>query len=161
MSRVMRRQGRARHHGQALVEFAMIIPIFIVLLFGIIDLARFVYSTNSLNEVSREAARAGSVALRPDACTGLSRSDCVRIVARDRLVAVHVDTTDVSVVCQRKNAAGELPAATTTDNCGGSWLANDLMRVRITRSFGLLTPIVGQLVGNLQMEAEAMVTVNG
>lgn len=157
MSRLRRRRGS---RGQSLVEFALILPMFIVVLFGIIDLGRWVHATNSLSEVARESARAGSVGIRPDACAGLSRSDCVRTIARQRLIGVYIETGDVAVVCQRKSASGALPA-TTVDNCGGNWLSNDLMRVRITRPFPLLTPVVGQLVGALQMEAEALITVNG
>jgi len=43
--------------GQALVEFAIVIPIFLALLFGIVDLGRVVWANNSLANAAREAAR--------------------------------------------------------------------------------------------------------
>jgi hypothetical protein len=48
-----------RNHprGQSLVEFALIFPIFILLLVGIFDLGRVVWANNSLATASREAAR--------------------------------------------------------------------------------------------------------
>jgi Flp pilus assembly protein TadG len=155
------RRGREGSSGQAMVEFALVVPILVVLLFGIIDLGLYVYSTNSLNEISRESARFGAVALRPSSCAGKPRADCVRSLAKEKLVGVPIDTTDVGVVCQRRSAAGSLPASPATDNCAGTWRGGDLMRVTIERDFTLVTPVIGQLVGSLRMRAEALVTVNG
>ena len=43
--------------GQSLVEFALIFPIFIMLVFGIIDFARGFYQYSILNEACRKAVR--------------------------------------------------------------------------------------------------------
>jgi hypothetical protein len=48
---------RPRSTGQALVEFALIIPIFLVLLMGIFDFGRVVWAQNSLASAAREGAR--------------------------------------------------------------------------------------------------------
>ncbi len=48
-------------HGQALVEFALVIPIFLFMLFGAIDVGRFVYLSSTLSQAAREGARLGSV----------------------------------------------------------------------------------------------------
>lgn len=48
---------RARTSGQALVEFALVIPIFLSLLMGIADLGRVVWAYNSLSSAAREGAR--------------------------------------------------------------------------------------------------------
>src|SRR5688572_18556354 len=54
-----------RHHpndrGQALVEFALVIPIFLLILFGILDLGRAVYAYATLNNAAREGARVAVV----------------------------------------------------------------------------------------------------
>lgn len=42
---------------QALVEFAIVAPIFFLILFGIIDFGRYVYYTQVLNNAAREGAR--------------------------------------------------------------------------------------------------------
>lgn len=49
----MRRQRR----GQALVEFALVAPIFFFLLFGIIEGGRFILYYETLNNATREGAR--------------------------------------------------------------------------------------------------------
>jgi TadE-like protein len=51
----MKRQAGPR--GQALVEFAMVIPIFVLLLVGTFDLGHVVWANDALSNASREAAR--------------------------------------------------------------------------------------------------------
>ena len=51
---------RSDGSGQALVEFALVIPIFLLLLFGLIDGGRYVYMSNVLSQAAREAARVGA-----------------------------------------------------------------------------------------------------
>jgi TadE-like protein len=55
MSRRIRPGSRSR--GQALVEFVVVIPVFLFLLLGIVDFGRVVWATTSLASAAREAAR--------------------------------------------------------------------------------------------------------
>lgn len=157
----MRSFGHSRGRGQAMVEFALVLPIFLLLLFGMIDFARYVYSDNALSEVARESARQGTVALRPADCNGLTRVVCVQTLAKNRLTAVAIDLGDVQVVCQRLSSSGALPASKDTDNCGTTWRANDIVRVKITRNLGLITPVVSQFIGPAPMSGESQVTASG
>lgn len=50
-------RSRDRSRGQALVETAVILPLFLVLLLGIVDMGRAVWATTSLASAAREAAR--------------------------------------------------------------------------------------------------------
>lgn len=52
-----RRHGTERSRGQALVEFVVIIPVFLFLLMGIVDFGRVIWATTSLASAAREAAR--------------------------------------------------------------------------------------------------------
>jgi Flp pilus assembly protein TadG len=47
--------------GQALIEFAFVLPVFLLLLFGVIDGARLVYADATLSQAAREGSRVGSV----------------------------------------------------------------------------------------------------
>ena len=51
------RPSRRRGRGQAMVEFALIAPIFFLLLFSIIEFGRAVYYIQMLNNAAREGAR--------------------------------------------------------------------------------------------------------
>lgn len=52
--RLSTRRNRA---GQALVEFALVIPVFLLLLVGLFDLGRAVFAYNTLTNAAREGAR--------------------------------------------------------------------------------------------------------
>ena len=51
------RSATRRSRGQALVEFALVAPIFFLLLFGIIDFGRYIYYVQILNNAAREGTR--------------------------------------------------------------------------------------------------------
>ena len=65
--RVGRHRRRGRTSGQAVVEFALVIPIFLFILWGIIDFGFALYSRMSVINAAREGARAASVATDPSA----------------------------------------------------------------------------------------------
>lgn len=52
-----RRRSRERGRGQALLEFALVAPIFFFILFAILEFGRAVYVTQVLNNAAREGAR--------------------------------------------------------------------------------------------------------
>ena len=47
--------------GQAIVEFALVLPLLFIFLMGIIDLGRGIYLYNGVSQAAREIARAASV----------------------------------------------------------------------------------------------------
>jgi hypothetical protein len=51
------RRGRTQTRGQALVEAALVLPIFFFLLIGLIEGGRFVFYSHALNNAAREGAR--------------------------------------------------------------------------------------------------------
>jgi Flp pilus assembly protein TadG len=58
----LHRSTRARRRrGQALVEFALVIPIFLLVLVAIFDLGRAVFAYNTLTNAAREGARTAIV----------------------------------------------------------------------------------------------------
>ncbi len=46
--------------GQTLVEFALVLPVFLVVLFGLLDVGRYVYMNSVLSQAAREGARLGA-----------------------------------------------------------------------------------------------------
>jgi Flp pilus assembly protein TadG len=56
-SRGRRDTSRARGRGQALVEFALVVPIFMIIIGGIIQFGVIFWGQNSLNQVVRDAGR--------------------------------------------------------------------------------------------------------
>lgn len=50
---------RSRERGQAMIEFAFIMPLLVLLLMGVFDLGRAVYALNVVSSAAREGARYG------------------------------------------------------------------------------------------------------
>jgi Flp pilus assembly protein TadG len=79
---------RERSRGQALVEFAIVLPVFAAMLFGIVDLGRVVWANNVLASAAREAARHASVSGGPskaeirDVATGFATAGGSRVVVQ-------------------------------------------------------------------------------
>lgn len=79
--------GLLSHHrgdrGQALVEFALIIPLFVLVVMGLFDVGRAVFNYNTVANAAREAARVAVVNQDPvairtaakEAGTGLGLTD--------------------------------------------------------------------------------------
>jgi Flp pilus assembly protein TadG len=143
-----------RSHGQALAEFALVVPIFLIVLFAIIDAGRFVYTANSLSNSAREAARVGSVGVRPTECRGMSREACVEKIARDRSWGV-AGIVETDVACERVGLGGGTNVVATS-----SCRSGDLLHVRTTVPFNVVTPILGQVLDGIIIVGETRVTVN-
>ena len=60
ITRLFRRL-RKNHRGQALVEMALILPVFLLMVLGMIDLARAWNAKQVITDAAREAARRGVV----------------------------------------------------------------------------------------------------
>lgn len=52
---------KGRPHGQGIVEFALLLPILILLLVGVFDLGRAFHALITINNAGREAARYGTL----------------------------------------------------------------------------------------------------
>lgn len=52
---------RPSTEGQALLEFALVLPIFLLLLFGLVDGARLVFTDATLSQAAREGVRVAAV----------------------------------------------------------------------------------------------------
>ena len=54
--------------GQSIVEFALVLPLLLLLTFGVIEFGFFVYNQQIITNAAREGARAGIVATQPRVC---------------------------------------------------------------------------------------------
>ncbi len=152
----LHRPGTGR--GQALVEFALVLPIFAIMLFGIIDFGRYVFTANSLNNGAREAARFASVSVFPAECTGLTRSACATTIARSHAWGVPGSSVNVTTTCEGFHPDGTagVAGARPSPQC----TTGDLLRVQTQTSFTLVTPLIAQFLGGQTIRGDARVAVN-
>jgi Flp pilus assembly protein TadG len=152
----MTRRLRGEHSsGQSLAEFALVLPIFLLMLFGLIDVGRFVFTANALGNGAREAARFASVGTRPAECAGLTRSQCATAIAQSHSWGVPSNGITVTVTCEQIAANG-----TRTPIAVNSCTTRNLLRVEAQTQFTILTPVIGQFIGNLTIGGDSRVTVN-
>ena len=122
-------RSKRRAHGQALVEFALAITVFLLLMMAIVDFGRGIYMYNGVSQAAREIARTTSV--HPGAPLGASTNAVDTLTVQRRLVPALEDptfsciSTETLVVVSRVCVPG------------------DLVRVEITASFEPLTPLLG------------------
>lgn len=64
--------------GQSIIEFALAIPIILIMVFGVIEFARLMFSYSMVVSAAREAARYGSSAENYQDCAGI-RAAAVRL----------------------------------------------------------------------------------
>lgn len=166
--------GAGRHHpglGQTLVEFALVIPLFLVLLLGLIDLARFVYLNNTLAQVAREGARLASVQAAWIGYSGAScsipvpdldpapgspcpasaadfRTRVGQAVNRNSVGLGQIDSSQIAISC-----------AALDDGCASGNGSGSEVTVVVSYTFSVLTPIVGQFT-NVPLSASATMVIN-
>lgn len=82
---------------QGLVEFALIIPLFLMLLYGLFEVGRAVFMLSAVRNASRDAVRyAGASGTNP---SGVERyRDCAGIRDRAKRVSAFVDLSAVNAV---------------------------------------------------------------
>ena len=89
---------RPRARGQAMLELALILPIFLLILMAIVEAGRLLLIYSSVSSASREAARFGAgVGLTNRAALTPPYSDCSGIIAAARRVTF-LDTLDTIVI---------------------------------------------------------------
>ena len=96
-SRRRLRIGR-RREGQSLVEFAVTLPVFLLLLAGIVDFGMGLYSQMTIINASREGARLGIVELSVATTPGEIAAAKAKIVTKVSQAANGLDV-DTTVTC--------------------------------------------------------------
>lgn len=120
--------------GQSMVEFAMILPVLLLIIIGIIEFGFMFSGYLALSNASREAVRTVS----------LGETDMVAI-QRAKDVAITLNPTKMNVSIS--------PSAALRDR-------GDSVRVTIVYDYDFLTPFMEALFGgDLQLEAEATMRV--
>ena len=130
--------------GQGLVEFALILPVVALIIFGALDLGRAFYASITVTNAAREGARAYT---RLQVSQRSTASTVVREAVEREIIAAGLDTNLVPALtldCE----SGTFP------NCGG----DAYMRVTVVYNFDLL--MLGWLFPNtipLRRSVEMMV----
>ena len=126
---------RDRSRGQGLIEFALVLPVFLVLIFGIIDGGRAVFSYNQMSQAARNVARVASTTCftTTPACDE-NAGAIAGAINTQRSGNLGLVTWDVECINPTTKAP---PTNTGADFCKVGYL----VRVTTTLPFGFVTPV--------------------
>ena len=136
-------KGRGEY-GQTLAEFALLLPLIALIIFGLVDMARVMQSYVTLQEAARDGTRY-AVTGRID-CTGVStqtRENCIVQQVKDRLVGLNNANSMTTVYRSWSYPAYANPA---TENNAGSQC--DAVEIEVTYQYIPITPIFRSLISN-------------
>jgi Flp pilus assembly protein TadG len=154
---------RTRGRGQALVEFALVFPVMMLLLIGFFDLARGVYAYNTVANAAREGARVAAVNQLAPATTN---TQCAEDMPIEDTAAPHwwsrACAAAAAVSLGLTVASVDPPTYTTP---AGTTLDCDTVHVgciatvTVHYNWAPMTPILSSLVSQIPMSATSQIPV--
>ncbi|MEO5941473.1 MAG: TadE/TadG family type IV pilus assembly protein [Candidatus Limnocylindrales bacterium] len=160
MPSILRRPGRTlgrhlatRSRGQSLVEFALILPLFLVFVAACLDLGRVFYANISLNNAAREgamqAASKTGTFIQDGPCDPVNNTVVCRVQFESKGSQVAIASTDIKRTC---SIALPTPCARA---------AGSTATVTVRGTFRLVTPLLSAVFGgqsiNLTSSATAQI----
>jgi len=115
---------RARaQKGGVLVEFAFILPLFLVLLFGMITFSTALYNKTVLTMATREGARAGAIYDPDGTNTSIARAQAAALqVCQNNLISFGPDMTANVTANVTPTSSGDILTVTASGNYSGIFL---------------------------------------
>ena len=117
-----------RQRGQALVEFAIILPVFFLLVAGMFDFGLGIYSDLTLVNAAREGARLGVI----------DPGNTAAIESRVRAMSNNLDPAklDVTITCER-------PSGSSFVSCTNpQWQPGDATLVTVDYQYSMFFPLL-------------------
>ena len=144
----MRKGLLRRHGGQSMIEFALLAPIFFLLLLGTMDLGRGIYIYNSISDAAREGTRAAIPFDSP-----LPTGATVLAAVQSKLGGAF--SLQVDTACAGQPVSSSCPSTPTTPNTGYIWYSpgigtpgHQTVSVKISFLFQPWVPVVRDAAGN-------------
>lgn len=140
----MRRLDRPDWRGQSLAEFAIVLPIFLLLVVGVFDIGRYVVAQTALTNAAHEGVRLAVVNQTQSAIGA-------RVQATAFLTSPVLQTPLYLV------AAPALNDADLNDNARCSPVIKGCVAViRVTADLSPITPIISSIIGPITLSAIAL-----
>jgi Flp pilus assembly protein TadG len=134
---------RSSPRGQTLVEFALILPIFILILVGIFDGGRLVFANHTVNNAAREGGREATV-----------NQTVADIQARAAQHAVALDIPAATVYVDFRLQSTPDDEDSCDADVGTQKVVLCLAVVQVTYDYVAATPIIGALIGPMPVTGE-------
>lgn len=134
--------------GASLVEFSFVLPLLLLLIFGLIDFGRFVITTTTISTAAREGARygigtgagVGGVARYAD-CTG------IRAAVKAKSVVSTITDADITISYDHGPATAAFLTCSGSSVTASAIVSNDRILVTVTETFNPITPFIDEFFG--------------
>ncbi len=113
--------------GQSMVEFAVVAPLFFLLVFGITDFGLLFFKQETLQYAIREAGR---YAVTGQNISGESREDSIRTILIQKAAGIPINPGDINIV-----------SGGITNYAGGP---RQMMTVSLQATHTFITPMIGK-----------------
>lgn len=138
--------------GQALVEFALVLPLLLLLIFGVVDAGRLIFAYNTVSNAARNGAR---VAIVNQSIAGTDTCDTTSATAWSTGCAV---SSGVSLGLVPADISVTYRDATDTTACSAMTFGC-LAVVTVTSHFQAITPVIGQLIGPVDVASTTKIPI--
>lgn len=136
--------------GQTLVEFAITLPIILLVVMGLVDLGRGVFTYNTLSQSARQASRYAIV----DQNETRVRTTAIANAATLGLTASNVD------VCFKTYDSTQSSCSSSTDNCPESTREiGCLAIVRVHVAYAPMTPFISTIWSSITLASTSIAPV--
>jgi Flp pilus assembly protein TadG len=129
--------------GQSLVEFALVLPILVLVLVMIFDGGRLVFAYNAVNNAAREGGREATI-----------NQTLTDIQARAAQHAVALDLSPSSIYVDYRLPTDPENDDSCDSSVGTPAVVGCLAVVRVTYDWVAATPVIGQIIGTWQVNGE-------
>ena len=136
---------RRRGRGQALVEFALALPVFLMLMMAVFDMGRAIYMYNGVAEAARELARVTSVHPGTPGALGSTANTAAVLAVQKKLIPALGNPTFTCV---------DIDGSSVTDTC----VAGMQVKVVIAAPYQPVTPILS-MVGNINLASSSTFSI--
>jgi Flp pilus assembly protein TadG len=147
-----------RKGASSVVEFALILPLFLLLIFGVIDFGYYFFVQQTLQFATREGVR---LALTGRTLPTFNREASIIVCIMEKASVASLDPARLHVYIYPVTADFKNPPDWSTMECGSAGPdvggPGDYMRVKTTYAYKFLTPFIGPFFpgGEKTMEAQA------
>jgi len=151
MKLLWRSGNRRRSKGQGLVEFALAAPLIVLLIAGILDFGRGIYTYNTVSQASRAAARKAMV-------------DQVKADVRTEGIAaaptLGLTTSNVAVCFKTQDTAERSCDSAQTDNCPRvDRMVGCLAVVVVSTTYHPFTPFISAIFSSVPITSTSIVAI--
>jgi Flp pilus assembly protein TadG len=156
----MNRSHAGSDSGQGLVEFAVVIPVILLLFLGIFDFGRAIYAFNTVANAAREGARVAAVD------QVLTSPDCVESMPVEDPANPHWSIEECAVTAAQALglptsavSVSYAPPTGTTISCAPTLHVGCIATVTVQYDWSAITPVIGGLIGPITISSSSQMPI--